>query len=78
MDARAKATYDCGTLEGWRTPVEDKNGLYSPEEKLADATQEAKDVSVEDHMPVAVSHCGLELINPYTGIYREGFSLQSL
>ena len=78
MGAWVKVTYDCGTLEDRRTPVEDKNRLYSPEEKFADATQEAKDVSIEDHAPVVVSHCGLELIDPYTGIYREDFSLQSL
>lgn len=71
-------TYDCGTLEDRRTPVEDKDRFYSPEEKLADTTQEAKDVSVKDHTPLIVSHCGLELVDPYTRIYCEDFSLQSL
>jgi len=75
---RRKLTYDRGTLEDRRTPVEDKDRFYSPEEKLADATQEAKDMGIVDHTPVVVSHCGLELVNPYTGIYREDTSLQSL
>jgi len=71
-------TYDRGTLEDRRTPVEDKDRFYSPEEKLADATQEAKDMGIVDHTPVVVSHRGLELVNPYTGIYCEDTSLQSL
>lgn len=35
-------------------------------------------MSVEDHTSVIASHCGLELVDPYAGIYREDFSLQSL
>ena len=71
-------TYDRRTLEDGRSPVEDKNRFYSPEEKLADATQEAKDMSIEDHTSIVVPHCGLKLVDPYAGIYREDFSLQSI
>ena len=77
-DAWETRTYDRRTLEDRRTPVEDKDRFYSPEEKLANATQEAKDVGVEDHASVIISHCGLELVDPYAGVYREDFSLQSL
>jgi len=70
-------TYDRRTFEDRRAPVKYKDGFYSPEEKLADATQEAENVSVEDHAPVIISHCGLELVDPYAGIYGENFSLQS-
>lgn len=73
-----RLTHNCGTLEDRRTSVEDEDGFYSPEEKFADAAQEAKDVSIEEHPPVLVPHCGLELVNPYTGIYCEDFSLQGL
>jgi hypothetical protein len=58
-------TYDRRTLENRRAPVEDKDGFDSPEEKLADATQETEDVGVEDHTTVIVSHRGLELVDPY-------------
>lgn len=71
-------TYDRGTLKGWSTPVENKDRFYSPEEKLADATQKAKDVGVAYHTSVIVSHRGLELVDPYAGIYREDFSFKCL
>jgi hypothetical protein len=76
--SRWRLTHNRRTLEDGRAPVKDEDRLYSPEEQLADATQEAEDVSIQDYASVIASHRGLKLVDPYAGIDCEDFSLQSL
>ena len=58
--------YQGSLLKSWCTSIEDKNRFYSIEQKFGYPTQETQYMSIQECLPVLVTHRSLELIDPYT------------
>lgn len=72
--ALAAAGDDGAAFESGGSTVEDEDGLGAEEKELANATKEAKQMSVANHFALVVAHRFDELHHPNAGIDGEGFS----
>lgn len=78
MHYTVSGTYDGRSLESRCSAIEHKHWLDAVEQQLADTAQETDHMCVNETAALLVAHRGLELVYPYTGVYRHGFSLHGL
>lgn len=71
---RKKGTYDCVSFQRRHTTVKDEHRTDAIKQELAYTTKKAQDVRVHEGATLFVTHSGLELVDPYTRVDREGLA----